>query len=194
MFYHFADRLTAGFSGVEHAGAIHVNLEAESVGFVADLVDHRQRIDASACHVMRVFNFDDCGAGAMGSGWLDELSDFRPREDSVFSGHGAEEHAGEPGNHGEFPIHEMRAGIADYFLTVMGVQLDGDGVAHGARGNKQRRLFASDFGSSLFEAIDGWVFAINVVSHFGFRHGSAHGCGGLSHCVTTQINHAVKNS
>ena len=62
----------------------------------------------------------------------------------------------------------------DHFLAVLGVHLDRDGVAHGAGGHEEARLFAHDFGRALFQAIDRRVFAINVVAHFGFGHGSPH--------------------
>jgi hypothetical protein len=50
--------------------------------------------------------------------------------------------------HGEFPIEQVRARIADHFLAVFGEQLDGDGVAHGAGGDEERGFFAGDLGGA----------------------------------------------
>ena len=41
-------------------------------------------------------------------------------------------------------------------------------------GTKSAGFFAHDFGRALFQTIDGGVFAINVVAHFGFGHGAPH--------------------
>jgi len=101
----------------------------------------------------------------------------------VFGGDSANQAAGKPGEHGEFPIEQVRARIADDLLAVRGVQLDGDGVAHGAGGQEERGFFAGDFGGALFESVDGGVFAINIVAHFGVCHGVAHGLGGLGYGI-----------
>ena len=71
------------------------------------------------------------------------------------------------------------AGFADDFLAVLGVEADGDLVAHGAGGDEDRGLSAEDRGGLLLEPVDGGVFAVDVVANFGCGHGLAHGWGGL---------------
>ncbi len=122
------------------------------------------------------------------------LADLAPAEDAVLGGDGADQAAREPGHHGELVIEQMGARIADDFLAVLGVQFDRDGVAHGAGGDEQGGFFAGDFGGALFQAIDGGVFAIDVVADFGFGHGAAHGGRGLGDGIAAQIDHAVRNS
>ena len=65
----------------------------------------------------------------------------------------------------------MRTRFADHLLAMLGMQLDADGVAHRAGRHEQRRFLARDLRGALLQAIDGRVFAINVVAHFGFGHG-----------------------
>lgn len=53
---------------------------------------------------------------------------------------------------------------------------DRDLVAHRATGDKKPRLVTKHRCHSLFELSDRWIFAIDVVTHFGIGHGFAHGC------------------
>ncbi len=71
----------------------------------------------------------------------------------------------------------MRARFRDYFLAMLGVHLHrGMVLPMVPVGTKESGNFAHDFCCALFEAIDGWFLAINVVAHFGFRHSTPH-CG-----------------
>ena len=82
----------------------------------------------------------------------------------------------------------------DHFLPVLGVQLDRDGVAHGAGGHEQRGFLAGDFGRALLQPVDGGIFAVNVVADLGLHHGAPHLGRGLGHGIAAQIDHAVRNS
>src|SRR5580658_6001793 len=77
---------------------------------------------------------------------------------------------------------------------MLGEQLDGDGIAHGAGGDEQRRLFAGDLRGAALQTIDGGVFAVNIVAHFGFHHGAAHRGRRLGDGIAAKIDHAVRNS
>ena len=78
----------------------------------------------------------------------------------------------------------MRARFANHLLAVLGMEFDGDGVAHGAGGHKECGFLAGDERGAAFELIHGGVFAVDVVAHFGVRHGLAHLRGGLGDGVT----------
>jgi hypothetical protein len=56
----------------------------------------------------------------------------------------------------------MRARFGDHFLAGLRVQPDGDLVAHGAGGHKQRSLAANNMRRMALEQIDSRVFAVNV--------------------------------
>ena len=71
-----------------------------------------------------------------------------------------------------------------------GVHADGNLVAHGAGRDKQRCLAAKDLRGAGFQAIDGGVFAVNVVAHFGCSHGGAHGRGGR---VTVSLRRSISH-
>src|SRR5882724_7441032 len=90
----------------------------------------------------------------------------------------------------------MGAVVADHLLARLGVELHRDGVAHGAGGNEKRGFLAKDFGGASLQAIDGGIFAVNIVADRGCRHGSAHGFGGLSDGIASEIDQAAtpKNS
>ena len=82
----------------------------------------------------------------------------------------------------------MRARLADDLLAVLGVQLDGDGVSHGAGRHEQARLLAEDLGGAPLQPVDGGVFAVHVVADLGLRHGAPHGGGRAGDGVAAQID------
>ena len=89
----------------------------------------------------------------------------------------------------------MRARFADHFLAMLGVNLYRDDVAHGARRHEEAGFFAENLGGALLEAIDGRVFAVDVVADLGLGHGAAHGGRGTSDGIAAKIDaHVVMNS
>jgi hypothetical protein len=91
------------------------------------------------------------------------------------------------------------ARLADDLLAVLGVQLDADGVSHGAGRDEHARLFAKDFRGAPLEPVDGGVLAVNVVADLGLRHGAPHLGGRAGDGVAAQIDklagtHKVINS
>src|SRR5882724_7079215 len=64
----------------------------------------------------------------------------------------------------------MSARFADHLMAMLGVQFDGDGIAHGAGGHVECRFLAGDLGGALLQTVDGGIFTVNVIAHFGFRH------------------------
>ena len=52
---------------------------------------------------------------------------------------------------------------------------DGEQIAHAAGGNEERGFLLENFRGAVLQAIDGGVFAVDVVANFGFGHGAAHG-------------------
>ena len=89
--------------------------------------------------------------------------------------------------HRHLIIKDVATLFADDLLPVMRVYLDGNGVAHGSGRNKDGRLTAKNLRRAFFQSIDGWIFAINVVAHFGFGHGTAHLRRGFGNRVTTEV-------
>src|SRR5882724_1950476 len=89
----------------------------------------------------------------------------------------------------------MSARFADHLMAMLGVQFDGDGIAHGAGGHVECRFLAGDLGGALLQTVDGGIFTVNVIAHFGFRHRTPH-CGRwFGDSVAAQVDdHVVRNS
>ena len=118
-----------------------------------------------------------------------------PGEDAVRRGDGAEGAAGEVGDHAHLPIEDVGAGLAEDLLAVLGVELDGDLVAHGAGGDEDGSLALEDLGGGALEAIDRGVFRVDVVADLGRGHGFAHGGCRLGDGVATKIDrHEAEDS
>ncbi len=177
-----------GRGGVEDAGSVEVDGEAGFGGSGPDLLHGGERGDGAAGHVVGVFEADEGGLGAVVDLRADGGGDDGPGEDAAFGGDGAALAAGEGGGHGHLPVEDVGAGLADDLLAVLGVDADGDLVAHGAGGDEDGGLFAEDGGGRLFELIDGGVFAVDVVADLGGGHGLAHGGGGAGDGVAAEVD------
>ena len=107
-------------------------------------------------------------------------------------GDGAGLAAGEDGGHGHLPVHDVGVSLADDLLAGLGVEADGDLVAHGAGGDEDGCFAAEDFGGFGFETIDGGVFAVDVVADLGVGHGFAHGRRGAGDGVAAEVDDLVQ--
>src|SRR5260221_9258419 len=84
--------------------------------------------------------------------------------------------------------------VAHHLVSVRGVELHGDHVAHGACGHKQRGFLADHLGGALLQAINGGIFTIDVVAHIGFRHRLAHGRGGTGNSIAAKVDYALAHN
>ena len=82
----------------------------------------------------------------------------------------------------------MATFLANDFLTMVRMDLNRDLIAHGSRGNKDCGLAKKYFRSTPLELIYGGIFAINIVTHLGFRHGATHFRSGTGDGITSEID------
>jgi hypothetical protein len=177
--------------GIEDTGSIHVDAHSTLVRGVAYLAHCAHGVHRSTRHIMSLL--DGHRPVARYKGHRAEVSnDLANREQSPFRIDGADHAAAEPGHHREFVIQQVGARIANHLLSVLREQLDGDRVPHGAGRNEQGRRLAGDFGGALFQAVDGGIFTIHVVAHFGFEHGAPHRRRGLGNGIAAQIDHKFR--
>ena len=78
----------------------------------------------------------------------------------------------------------------DDLIAALAVGEDGHQVAHGAAGHEEAGFLAEHLGSAFLEAVDGGVFAVDVVADLGASHGLPHGLGGLGDGVAAQVDDA----
>ena len=64
------------------------------------------------------------------------------------------------------------------------------GVAHRAGGDEEGGLFAQPRRRQLFQLVDGWVFAVDVVADLGVIHRLAHGGRRVGDGVAAQVDAA----
>ena len=184
----FGDGQIEGGSGVEDARSIEMNRETGLFGASPDGFEGGERSDGAAGHIVRVFDTDETGGCAVVDLWRDGGREMLPGEDAARRHDGAEGAAGEVGDHAHLPVEHMGAGLAEDLLPVLGVELDGDLVAHGAGGHEDGGLALEDLGGGALEAIDGGIFRVDIVADLGRGHGLAHGGGGLGNGVAAKID------
>ncbi len=184
----FGDGQVEGGGGVEDACTIEVDGKACLLRSGPDGFQGVERGDGAAGHIVRVFDTDEAGGRAVVDLRRDGGCEVLPGEDAARRGDGAEGAAGEVGDHAHLPIEDVGAGLAEDLLPVLGVELDGDLIAHGAGRDEEGGLALEDLGGGALEAIDGGVFGVDVVADLGRGHGLAHGGGGLGDGIAAKID------
>jgi hypothetical protein len=87
----------------------------------------------------------------------------------------------------------VRTLVADYFHAGLRPDADSEDVAHRARRNEESRFAAEYFRGAGLQAVNGGVFAIDIVADFGFGHGASHRGGGPRNGVAAKINDAQRS-
>jgi hypothetical protein len=82
--------------------------------------------------------------------------------------------AGERAHRRELVAHNVAAALDENLVPAGGQDPDGDRVAHRARGNEEGRLHSQSLRGAGLEAVDGRVFAVDVVPDLGFGHRLPH--------------------
>src|SRR6476661_10062276 len=90
--------------------------------------------------------------------------------------------------------YDMGFAFDDDLLARLRMEANGELDGHCAGWHEECRLFPKHRGHHVLEAIDGGIFAVDVVSHVCACHRLAHGLGGFCHGVATQIDHHTSMS
>ena len=88
-----------------------------------------------------------------------------------------------------FDLHAMRARLSAELLADPNRKRDL--IPHRTRGHEEGCLAHEDACGRGFEAIHSGIFSVNVVAHFGFGHGLAHGAGWPGDSVAAQVNYGL---
>ena len=136
------DGQVEGRCGVEDAGSVEMDGEAGLLGAGPDCFQGVEWGHGAAGHVVRVFDADETGGGAIVDLGRDGGREVLPGEDAARSGDGAEGAAGEVRHHAHLPIEDVGAGLTEDLLPMLGVELDGDLVAPWCRWERRWRLRA----------------------------------------------------
>ena len=83
----------------------------------------------------------------------------------------------------------MRRAFDDDFLAWLRVKANGELIAHRAGRHEERGLFPKHCGHHLLEAIDGGIFAVDIVSHVCACHRFSHGVSGFRDRIAAQVDH-----
>ena len=83
----------------------------------------------------------------------------------------------------------MGARLGDHLLAGLGVQADGNLIAHGAGGNEQGCFAGKCLGGATLKKVDRGVFPVNIVAHLGRGHGGAHLRAGASDSIGAEVDH-----
>ena len=140
---------------------------------------------------MGVFHADQGGNGVVDVGHLHSGAHSLFGHGAPHALHGPAHQIANGGHAAHLVELDVRGLLADDLAkagVVVGVGEDGDQVAHGAAGQKERGFLAGFLGRKLFQAVDAGVFAKHVVAHFGGGHSAAHGFGGLGNSIASQVD------
>ena len=154
----------------------------------ANPFDGRQGIDGAATAIMGVLETDQRGLNPVRISWADGRFHLLRLDDAPGPIDPVELDAGEGPGCPLLIADDVRLAFDDDFLARLRVTADRQLIGHRSGRDKQGRLFAEEPGHHLLEAIDGGVFAVDVVADFRARHRFAHGVGGLRHGIAAQVD------
>ena len=87
-------------------------------------------------------------------------------------------------------VGDVASGLGQDLVAGLGVEAQGELVAHGPAGDEECRLLAQDLGRAALERPDGGILAIDVVADLGRGHGGAHGGRRPGERVAPEVDHA----
>jgi hypothetical protein len=155
---------------------------------VEDRLQPRPVVDRAAGHVVGVLDLDQHRAGAVADVRRDGRLDRGGVEQTLGRGEGPRQQPGEGGHAADLVVDNVAAGVADHLAPRPAVEVQGDLIAHRAGGDEERRLHADGGRRLLLQAVDGRIFAEDVVPHLGLGHRPAHLRVGPGHRVGPQID------
>ena len=186
-----ADRLAESAGGVEHTRAIHVNLDPGRVRFVADLLRSPPTGYTTPPAILWVFSISIKPVGERcGLAVLHRL--LRSRSSAECHPPASHGRARQPENQAIIASSQSRICARDSQITswpcsvciLMAMVLPIVPV-----GTNSAASLPVISAARRFQPVDGGVFAVNVVAHFGFGHGSPHGRRRPGHGIASQIDH-----
>ncbi len=97
-----------------------------------------------------------------------------PGQYSVFSVNCAGHDPGKRRDHPHFIVVDVAAIFANDILAMARQDFDRSLVTHGPGDDVQTRFAAEDFCRPILKAVDGRIFAIDIISHLGIVHSRSH--------------------
>src|SRR6185437_13604292 len=107
-----------------------MNRQSDFMGAITNLISHGLRVNRASGHVVRIFERDEACLRLIINARSNALLDLRPRQHAVFAINGPDETPGKRSQSGHLIVEDVAALLADDLLPVMGMDLDGDLVAH----------------------------------------------------------------
>src|SRR5215472_3707768 len=138
---------------------------------VANLVRLGLGKDGSSGQAESVLEPDQSGLRTIIGRRRDLLFDLRPGQRAVFTVNHPRLASRKCSYGCRLQIDEMSTLFADDLLAVMRMALHGDLVAHSPSGHEDGRFALEDPRGKLLQAIDGGIFAVNIIADLGFGHG-----------------------
>ena len=131
----------------------------------------------TAGKVVRILKRDQTGRrDVIGGVGMQRARNFIPSQNpaAVVALHRPRQHARECGHRRHFKVEDVAALFNDNLLAGSRVQFDCRLISHRTGRHKKRCFLLKDFSRALLQTIDRRIFAVNVVTDFGFGHCSPH--------------------
>ena len=157
----------------------------------ADLGDVVEGIDAPyrpAAEIRGVLDRDEARALEVRTVPADRPAHLVGSEHPPLAGQGAEHRARERGRGAALEVQGVARLMEDDLVARLRVGPVGDLVAHGARGQEQRRVLAEQLRDHGAELAHGRVLVALLVADLGVRHGFAHRLGGAGLGVAVEVD------
>ena len=178
----------ARHDGVHEAGAVHVRREAVAPPRFDDALDPLERPDAAAAEIARLLDPEQPAPRGIAAGRTHALVHGGGIELPARAVERAHVDAGQRCRPAGLEVDGMRRPVGQHLVTMPAVHAHRDLIAHGARGEKDRRLLAEELRDHLLEVVHRRVLAFLLVAHLGIAHEPAHGRRRPGHRVAVEID------
>ena len=178
----------ARHDGVHEAGAVHVRREAVAPSRFDHALDPLERPDAAAAEIARLLDPEQPAPRGVPAGRTHALVHGRGVELPARAVERAHVDAGQRRRPAGLEMDGMRRPVGQHLVARPAVHAHRDLIAHGARGEKDRRLLAEELRDHLLEVVHRRVLALLLVAHLGVAHEPAHGRRRPGHRVAEEID------
>ena len=176
---------------VQETRPVHVHAQVLLVRKRGERVDFFKRPDRAPTEVRALLHRNQRGAGHVAVAGAYRRACLRGAVDAGPAVHRVHGGAGPCGGAARLQHDEVRGAVGDHLVTGTAVHLEGDFVAHGARGQEHRGLLAEQRRHPVAERIHARVPMLLLVSYRRFGHRTAHLRSGEGLGVAVEVDHGI---
>ena len=177
-----------GHDRIEQPGSVEVHGNPVGGGHCADGSDDREWVDRPASGVVGILEADECALNTVGIFGADGGLDLFRRHEALLAGDPMKLDSGQRRGRPLLVADDVGLAFNDHFRPGSVCARRQSWLPRVPDGTKSAARLPTNAAADFLQPIDSRVFSIDIVAHFGARHGFAHGGDGL---VTVSLRRSI---